>query len=150
MVTYGTISVALTSLEEKGMLRKFVDPDEHRAVRVELTRRGSVLANRAAGWNADVLAPAIASLRKDESGAFLATLLKMILLLERKGVIGQSRMCLSCEHFVPGGGNGARPHFCKLLDAAIGEPQLRTDCPDHVRASERQLATAARTFRPLG
>jgi len=149
MVTYGTVSVALTTLEEKDLVRKFQDPDEHRAVRIELTRSGKAMARRAAGWTAEALEPAIAALRKDESAALLGTLLKLILSLEREGVIGQARMCVSCVHFVPNGGNRTRPHFCRLLDAAIGSAELRVDCAEHERAPATQLAAAARELRPL-
>ena len=146
-VTYGTVSVALSALEEKDLVRKFQDPDEHRAVRIELTRRGRALANRAADWTAQTLAPAVADLSADEAGTLLATLLKMILALERSGAIARARMCVSCEHFVPGGGNRSRPHFCRLLSAAIGSHELRYDCPDHERADDRGLAETARRFR---
>ncbi|MCR9245793.1 MAG: MarR family winged helix-turn-helix transcriptional regulator [bacterium] len=150
MVTYGTISAALSVLEEKDLVRKFQDPDEHRAVRIELTRRGSNVARQAAGWNAEALQPAIASLQKEESATLLATLLKLILVLERDGVIGQARMCVSCKHFVPHGGNSRRPHYCGLLQAAIGDSQLRTDCADHDRAPSKQLGAVARAFRVVG
>ncbi len=149
MVSYGTISVALTTLEEKGLVTKTRDPAEHRAVQVELTRRGRALADRASGATADVLAPAVAALPPKESAALLASLLKLILALERSGAIGHARMCPSCVHFVPDGGNRRRRHYCRLLQTAIGDADLRVDCPEHERAGAEQVAAAARAFHPL-
>lgn len=147
LVTYGTVSVALTALEQKGLVNKFQDPDEHRAVRLELTRPGRRIAQKAAGWGAEALQPAIRALRTEESATLLATLLKLILSLEREGVIGAARMCISCKYFVADGGRGKRPHFCNLLDVAIGEHDLRVDCPEHERAAESQLAVNARALK---
>ena len=147
MVTYGTVSVALTALEQKSLVNKFQDPDEHRAVRLELTRSGRRIAQKAAGWTAEALQPAIAALRPNESATLLATLLKLILSLEREGVIGEARMCISCKYFVADGGSKQRPHFCNLLDVAIGEHDLRVDCPEHERAPESRLAANARALK---
>lgn len=146
LVTYGTVSVALSTLDDKGLVTKFRDPDEHRAVRVELTRRGRGLAKRASEWTATGLRPGLDELDARETGPLLATLLKLILALERQGVIAAARMCVSCEHFVPDGGRGDRPHYCRLLDQPIGAADLRVDCPEHERAADDRLADVARSF----
>lgn len=149
MVTYGTVSVALSALEAKGLVAKHQDPDEHRAVRVALTRRGRTLADRAGAWTAVALEPALAALSAAESAALLATLLKLILMLEQTGALAAARMCVSCRHFVPHGGAAGRPHFCRLLGTPIGDAELRVDCADHERADPDQLAAAAQDFHPL-
>src|SRR5690606_31978145 len=140
MVTSGTVSVALSALEQKRLVVRTRDPKEHRAAVVGLTRKGRAVARRASRWALDVLAPGLRALPAAEAEALLATLLRMILALERAGVIARSRICVTCRHFVPNGGDAQRPHWCRLLAAPIGGPDLRTDCPEHERADDATLA----------
>lgn len=146
LVTYGTVSAALSSLVEKDLVTKRQDPTEHRAVLVELTRRGRSAAARAAGWAAHSLAPALGHLGAAEAATFLSILLKLIFALERAGVIGQTRMCLTCQHFVANGGDTERPHRCNLLRAPIGGADLRLECPEHEPAGEAQRDRAWQSF----
>jgi len=139
LVTYGTLSAAVSSLEEKGLIAKYVDPDEHRAVNLEVTRKGAAMARRAEAWAGELLAPPVDDLAPDEAAALLASLLKLIRAFERRGTIAAARMCLSCRYFVPHGGRGARPHFCRLLEEPIGEADLRVDCPEHEPADPDRL-----------
>ena len=148
MVTYGTVSAAISSLEGKGLVRKSSDPQEHRAVVVELTRRGSAAARRAEGWGGELLEPAVAELRAPEAATLLASLLKLIEAFERQGLIAKTRMCLSCQYFQPGAGSGSRPHYCALLEQAIGAQDLRVDCSDHVPAGAAQRQQAWKEFSP--
>lgn len=131
LVTFGTLSAAVSSLEEKALVTKYVDPEEHRAVNLELTRKGTAAARRAEGWASGLLAPPVADLDSDEAATLLASLLKLIRAFERRGAIAAARMCFSCQYFDPEGGRGARPHFCNLLEEPIGEADLRVDCPEH-------------------
>lgn len=139
MVTPGTMSVALTALEQKGLVTRGRDPHEHRARTVTLTRKGRSLARRATGWAPAVLEPGLRALPRAEAETLLTTLLKLILGLERAGVIARSRICVTCRHFEPHGGDAERPHYCRLLRAPIAGPDLRVDCPDHERADDAQL-----------
>ena len=130
-VTYGTLSAAVSSLEEKGLLSKYVDPEEHRAVNLELTRSGLSAAQRIEDRSGDWLAAPIAEMDPQEAAGLLASLLALIRSFEREGAIAAARMCLTCRYFEAHGGRGRRPHFCTLLDEPIGSADLRVDCPDH-------------------
>lgn len=153
LVTDGTLSAALSTLETKGLVTKRPDPAEHRAVLVEPTAMGRREARRLAGWPDDSLAPVVDELGLADAGALLSALLGLILALERNGRIDPVRMCFTCEHFRPWqgerAGRGARPHYCALLGAAIGGAELQVDCPDHVPvlADERE-ERCARLRRP--
>ena len=140
LVTDGTVSEAVRVLEEKGYVVKEPDPDEHRAVRVKLTRAGRGASQRAGRWPAEVLGPALEELGDEGSGELLASLLRFLQALERRGLIETSRMCANCEHFRPWKGRGQRPHYCALLESAIGRSELQVDCPDFELASEERLA----------
>jgi DNA-binding MarR family transcriptional regulator len=131
LVTDGTLSAAVSALEGKGLVTKRADPEEHRAVNLQLTRKGSAAARRAAGWAGAQLAPAMADLSEHEAGTLLALLLGLIRSFERRGAVAAARMCLTCGYFAPGGGAGARPLFGNLLEEPIGEIDLRVECPDH-------------------
>ncbi len=139
LVTYGTLSAAVSSLEEKALVTKYVDPEEHRAVNLELTRKGAALARRAEGWAGELLAAPVADMGQDETGTLLASLLELIRAFERQGAIAEARMCFTCRYFDPEGGRGARPHYCNLLEEPIGNADLQIDCPDHEPASAARL-----------
>ncbi|MGE0143584.1 MAG: MarR family winged helix-turn-helix transcriptional regulator [Planctomycetota bacterium] len=131
LVTHGTASLAISALAEKELIAKTPDPSEHRAVLVELTRRGKAVARKAGSWVALALEPAVQRLPAARAGELLATLLDLILELEDSGAIARSRMCLTCRHFRRSGGSGERPHFCALLESPIRGPDLRVECADH-------------------
>ena len=147
LVSYGTVSAAISTLEEKGLVAKYVDPDEHRAVIVEATRRGSAAAKRALAAAGELLAPAVEELPDDEAAVLLASLIKLLRALERRGAISPARMCVSCRWFEPGGGDGAKPHYCHLLEAAIGRGELRVHCTDHERAAPEREEELWRDFQ---
>lgn len=146
LVSYGTISVAVAALEQKGLVTRSADAEEHRAVNVALTRRGLRLARAADQWQAQLLEPAVADLDETTSARLLATLLHLLRSLERQGLISTTRMCLSCRYFEPGGGKDGRPHYCGLLEASIGNAELRVDCPEHETASAERLEELGRAF----
>lgn len=130
-VTTGTLSAAVTTLEAKGLIIKRADPVEHRAVKLALTRRGAAAARRAEGWAGALLAEPVGELPAETSADLLAGLLELLRAFERRGAIAATRMCLTCRHFERDGGQGERPHYCHLLEAAIGAADLRVDCPEH-------------------
>ena len=134
-VTYGTVSAAVTTLEEKGMVVKRPDPDEHRAVDVSLTPKGKHQAERSSGRGAAFFATVLDELDGAEAGQLMSALLTLIRAFERKGEIATTRMCLSCRHFVPFGGKGRskgqQHHYCKLLEQSLQNTDLRIHCPEH-------------------
>ncbi|MCA8970743.1 MAG: winged helix-turn-helix transcriptional regulator [Planctomycetes bacterium] len=147
MVAYATASEALTTLESKGLVVKEAAPDEHRAVLVDLTRKGRTIARRASGWVSKAIETAVSTLDDGEAGAILAGLIKLLVTLEADGAILEARMCVSCRYFESGGGQGARPHYCHLLESSIGTHELRVDCPEHERGSPDQVSRAVASFR---
>lgn len=130
LVTVGTISAAVRVLEEKGLVAKRSDPDEHRAVVLRLTAKGRGLRKRRGAWAAEMWAPVVEDLGDDASGALLDGLLRALRAMEHRGWIDPASMCFRCEYFRPWGGRGAKPHRCELLRAAIGRGELQVDCPD--------------------
>ena len=137
-----TVSVALRSLESKGLIAKERDPSEHRSVVVRPTRKGRNAVRRTAGWSDERLEPLVGTLGEADSGQVLAGLLTLLRAAEREGWIEGTRMCASCEYFRPWGGRrpaGERPHRCAPLEADLRPLDLRVDCADFVGASPEEL-----------
>jgi len=149
LVTYGTVSAAISSLEEKGLVAKYTDAEEHRAVLVELTRGGKQAAKRTRGHEAELLEPAVRELEPAAAGELHASLLCLIRSFERQGLMRAARICPSCRFFEPGGGSGARPHYCHLLEDAIGNAELQVDCPDHEAADATRQEELWEAFRAV-
>ena len=78
LVTEGTLSAAVSALEEKELVVKRSDPAEHRAVQLELTRKGSTASRRAERWAGDQVEPALSDLNEDEASELLTSLLKLL------------------------------------------------------------------------
>jgi DNA-binding MarR family transcriptional regulator len=123
-VTHPTVSDAVSALRRKGLV-------EPQAAPLMLTARGRLVAARLSGWDARTRL-ALASLPAARKRLALALLLDAIAALQRSGAITIARMCVTCRHFRPGQHAGARrPHHCALLAVALGEGDLRVDCPEH-------------------
>lgn len=132
-VTPASASDTLATLARKRLITRAVDPLDARAARFRLTRRGDLVARRAAGWS-DYLAQSIDSLSPDEQQVLLVTFTKMIRQLQQDGRISVARMCVTCSYFRPNVHPGAAPHHCDFVDKPFGNRVLRLDCADHTEA----------------
>ena len=140
-LTSGTISVALRPLEEKGLVTKQRDVEEHRAVRLQLTPRGRRVATGFDDWADESLIPLVEELGEDNAGDVLASLLEVLRAAERRGLVEPARMCLHCRYFRPWKGRRGkqgRAHYCDLLEVTLRRPQLQVDCPDFEPADHEE------------
>ena len=69
----------------------------------------------------------------------MRSLMDLIASLQRSGIIGLSRMCVTCRFFRSSGAPGQfeSPHHCALLDAPLAGSDLRVDCPEHEIAAAK-------------
>lgn len=134
-VTLPTISDSARVLVEKELVTKSPDPRHPRASLITPTARGRTLGARARSW-VEFLADAAATLPANEQAAFYAGVLKMIASLQDQGLIPVEKMCVTCKYFRPHVRTGAKPHHCALVDAPLGNGELRLDCPDHERGTK--------------
>lgn len=131
-VTLPTASDAVEALVRKGLLRKRLRLQDRRARELSLTPAGRRLARRVRLWP-DFLLEALEDLSSEERSVLLRALMRMIRVLQERGEISPSRMCLTCIYFRPNvHPNPVRPHHCAFVDAPFGDLHLRMDCPDHV------------------
>ncbi len=142
-ITPQTASVAIAALVQKGLVIKAPDMNDRRAASLRLTRQGEVAARVATQWP-DFLTNAVQELDGGERQAFLRILVKLIRRLQLDGEIVPQRLCVTCAHFQPHAqpGRSGMPYHCALMDAPMGDLDLRLDCPEH-RPAGSEAATAA-------
>ncbi|MDQ7842833.1 MAG: MarR family winged helix-turn-helix transcriptional regulator [Armatimonadota bacterium] len=130
-VTAPTASDAVEALVRKQLLRKGRSPRDARVRSITVTPQGRRVARRIGDWT-DFLVPAVEALDPDEQAIFLRALVSMIRILQDRGEIPVSRICVTCRFFRPYvHKNPARPHHCAFVDAPFGDRLLRVDCSDH-------------------
>lgn len=135
-------SEAVATLVDKGFVRKNTDVRDGRVVRLTLTSRGRREADTASHWP-DFMASAVHVLDAPERTVLLRALIKMITDLQWRGDVPLGRMCVDCRFFRPNAHSDPNhPHHCEMIDAPIGDADLRVDCPEHER-----LASAAEQSR---
>jgi DNA-binding MarR family transcriptional regulator len=127
-VTHPTVSDAVAALQRKGLIDR--EPAS-RTAPLSLSARGRALADRLVDWDQRTRRQ-LAPLPVADKHSMLRLLLDVIAGLQRSGAITVARMCVTCRHFRRDAHpNPARPHHCALVDAPIGEGELRIDCAEH-------------------
>ncbi|MFN4219179.1 MAG: MarR family winged helix-turn-helix transcriptional regulator [Candidatus Bipolaricaulia bacterium] len=130
-LTPATVSDAVSSLEDKGLLTREPHPDDRRAQILRLTPKGRRSAEKLSRWS-DALTEQLERFAPEEKEQALKFLLKLIEALYRAGIITVARICLTCRFFRPNAHKNAHaPHHCALMDKPLAESELRVDCPEH-------------------
>jgi len=137
-LTAATVSDALTTLSEKGLVEKTPDPDDRRARVVRLTETGEELADAISTW-AEPVRDQVRTLSAAQKTDAMTLVMDLIASLEASDLISRARMCRTCRFF----GEDAHddpdvPHHCNLLDVPLSPGDLRMDCPEHEPATEAQ------------
>lgn len=137
-VSTPTASDAVKALVEKGLVRKEPAKDDARAIALVLTPQGKREAGRVAEWP-DFLLGAVDSLDEGEKETFLVGLIKMLRVLQERGQVPVSTMCVSCRFFRPFvHDDSEKPHHCDFVDGAFGPSELRMECAEHEVAPPEQ------------
>lgn len=150
-VTPATASEAVGTLVNKGLVRKVQALSDARAIKLSLTKNGESEALAVARWPSFLL-EAVDQLAREDQAAMLRGVITIISSLQRSGHIPVAQMCVSCRHFRANAHRGQpRPHHCALLDSALGDAELRTQCAEHeVGSSELQDENWAKFTLPTG
>lgn len=145
-----TLSVAVGTLVEKGLVRRGKSDDDGRALRLTLTPRGRREAGWAAAWP-EALMGAVDELSGEERAVLLRSLMKMVRGLQEQRLVPVARLCVGCRFFRPGVHDDARaPHHCDFVDQPFGESELRLDCDDHEPATPEASERAWAAFTGKG
>ncbi len=138
-VSSATASDAVTALVRKGHVEKSLDARDSRAISLNLTLEGGVIAEHIAS-SSDLLLDAIDGLNPQEQAILYRCLIKLIRSLQQKGAIPVSRMCVTCTYFKAHAyADSDSPHHCNYVDAPIGDKELRLECDDHAPADPQLL-----------
>lgn len=145
-VTAATASEAVTTLVQKGFVIKRQALEDARAVTLSLSKAGIAEASAVEGWPSFLL-EAVDQLVPEDRATLLRSVITIISSLQRSGRIPVAQMCVNCSNFQPHVQAGPKPHHCRLIDAPIGDADLRTHCADHELASPEQQDEAWQRFR---
>jgi len=131
-VRKATASDAVAALERKGLVNKYADATDGRAVALKATAKGKRVAR---AWPSSFL-PVVAGLSDSEQETLLGLVVKMIRQLQQRGLIAPQRSCVTCRYFRENVAPGtATPHYCAFVGAPMAERHLRVDCAEHESAA---------------
>lgn len=134
-LTRATVSDAVGSLEQKGLIHREPWPEDRRVITLRLTPEGGKLAAELSTW-ANTVKEHLDSSSPEEKEIVTRFLMRLIGSLQRSGVITVSRMCVTCRFFRRDAHpRSDSPHHCALLDAPLSGSDLRIDCPEHELAT---------------
>lgn len=124
-LTRATISEAVKSLEQKGLIERQTDPSDTRSHTIHLTEAGTSAVDQTADFAGPMLG-SITGISLSQKGILLEQLLGIISRLQGAGIISMHRMCFSCRFYQ----NNEAGHFCKFIDKALKNKDLRLDCKE--------------------
>mgnify|MGYP000156214982 CR=1 FL=1 len=131
-VRKATASDAVTALERKGLVRKYADAADGRAVALNASAKGKRVAE---AWPSNFI-PIVSGLAPDQQEDLFAMVVGMIRQLQKQQLIAPQRTCVSCRHFRENIAPGTTtPHFCALVNAPMADRHLRVDCDEHESAA---------------
>ena len=134
-LTRATVSDAVGSLEEKGLIQRDPWPEDRRVLTLRLTPAGEKLAAELSSW-ANIVKEHLTASSPEEKEVVMRFLMRLIASLQKAGVITVARMCVTCRFFRRDAHPGSdSPHHCALLDAPLAGSDLRVDCPEHELAA---------------
>ena len=122
-LTKSTVSEAVKSLEQKGLLRRQTESLDNRSHTLHLSEAGELTVARAADF-ADPMLGSLAKIPSGEKDLLLERLLGVIAHLQQRGIISIQRMCFSCRFYRKDDDR----HFCAFLDQHLVGRELRVDC----------------------
>ncbi len=137
-LTRATISQAIKTLEEKGLVYREPWERDRRVALLRLTPRGDAITDQLAAWS-KAIRESLALFPMEEKELVMRFLMQLIASLQKEGIITIARMCITCVFFQPNAHPGEpAPHHCRLLDQPLTPAALRMDCPDYQPASARE------------
>lgn len=130
-LTKATVSDAISSLEDKGLVTRVENKEDRRNYFLKLTQKGKKVAEGVSNW-ADVLKNELKNFSVKEKETLLSFILNLIGALYDAGIITVQRMCFSCVYFQKNAHPDLKsPHHCGLLDKPLSSVEIRLDCEDY-------------------
>lgn len=134
-LTQATVSDAVSSLQEKGLVRRRPGRWDRRVSTLSLTPSGHALAARLAHWDHRAV-QALQDHADPERQQALLFLMRLIDRWQRLGIVSVARMCVTCRFFqLDATPDTDAPYYCRLLNRSLTVSALRLDCVDHQPAA---------------
>ena len=133
-ITRPTACDAVYSLMTRGFVEKRRSATDRRSLDLVLTESGRAEAESESTFPESIAEAMKSGFGLDDLTRWMRGLQRLLAKLESAGVIGPSRQCLSCRHFLADvHSDPARPHRCQHFGAPMGDQDLRFDCEEHRR-----------------
>lgn len=124
-----TISDAVKTLENKGMIERTRNASDTRSSIIRLTSVGAEISENVEDF-ANPVKQAVFTLPSSEKEDLWQSLSEIIFKLNQAGSLTVQRMCFNCKYYETEEGP-----FCKLLDKPLSPADIRLDCPEFIDAT---------------
>jgi DNA-binding MarR family transcriptional regulator len=127
--TKPTISDAIKVLEQKKLIKKFIDSTDTRSYSIQLTTVGKKIVTETEDF-ANPLTTIIAKTSETDKLILWQNVSNLIIQLNKLEVISVQRTCFNCKHYTPKN----KTHFCSLLNQKLETQDIRIDCGEFENA----------------
>lgn len=122
-LTRPTVSDAVSSLAEKGLVKKVKDAGDKRISLLEVTAEGKKTAERSDRWH-ETIVNHIAGISGSDKTAILSFLVELVKNLFDDGLVNSARMCLTCSNFIRSG----KTFMCGVTGRKFQADGIVLDC----------------------
>lgn len=130
-LTKATVSAAVSSLEEKCLLRKLRESNDKRSYVLKLTPEGKRIVKRLLHWS-DAMVKHIEKFSDEDKSRVMLFLMELIKSLFDDGVVEIAHVCIACTNFVRDADKSSpKPHFCRLTNRSISNSELNIGCSSY-------------------
>ena len=124
-LTKPTISDAVKSLLQKGLIVKKPGLSDGRSYSISLSGKGDQLTQSLSGFTSPI-ERSVASFSEEQKEYLLGGISSLIDALSREGVIKVQRSCFACRFY----GKKGTGHYCHFLKKPLKVRDLRLDCAE--------------------
>lgn len=127
--TKPTISDAIKVLEQKKLIKKFIDSTDTRSYSIQLTTVGKKIVTETEDF-ANPFTTIIANASETDKLILWQNLSNLIIQLNKLEIISVQRTCFNCRHYT----TKNKTHFCSLLNQKLETQDIRIDCGEFENA----------------
>lgn len=131
-MTKPTVSDAIKSLEEKGLIEKVTEKNDTRSYTINLTDKGDKLSQETSLF-AQKFNEALGGMPPIEQEFLLEHLVSIIHSFHKEGILTIQRTCFTCAFHTRNTMHlsSSTDSYCRLLDQNLHFSDIRLDCPHH-------------------
>ncbi len=131
-VTKATLSDAVSTLEERGLLVKEEDTEDSRIKYLVLTEEGQKMAEEMLYYER-LFYEAVAGIEDSSKEVVYNFLINILRHFRERGDIKVLKSCVNCQNFIREKyKKGRKRHFCKLLKLRLSDSDINIDCSSNI------------------